>query len=57
VKHEQSFFYDETDSLPSSLFTDSAGVMTMCFKAERLFLKMSVRACIVSGKWQHTTAW
>ncbi len=50
VKHEQSTFYDEADLLSSFLFTDSAGAMTMCFKAERLFSKMSVRACIVSGK-------
>ncbi len=56
VKCEQSPFYHETDLLLSSLFTDSADVMTMCFKAERLFWKMSVRACIMSEKWQHTTA-
>ncbi len=56
VKCEQSTFYNETDSLSSFFFTDSADVMTTCFKAERLFWKMSVRACIVSRKWQCTTA-
>ncbi len=57
VKCKQSTSYDKADLLSSFSFTDSAGAMTMCFKAERLFLKMSVRACIVSGKQQCTTAW
>ncbi len=56
VKREQSTFYNKANLLSSFFFTDSADVMTMCFKAERLFLKMSVRACIASKKWQHTTA-
>ncbi len=56
AKREQSIFYNETDFLSSFLFTDSADAMTMCFKAERLFWKMLVRACIVSEKWQCTTA-
>ncbi len=56
VKRKQSPFYNEADLLSSFLFTDSADVITMCFKAERLFWKMSVKACIVSEKWQHTTA-
>ncbi len=56
VKREQSSFYNEADLLSSFSFTDSADAMTMCFKAERLFWKMSVRACMTSGKWQHTTA-
>jgi len=37
AKRKQSIFYNEIDLLSSFLFTDSAGVMTMCFKAERLF--------------------
>ncbi len=57
VKRERSPFYNETDLLLSFFFTDSASVMTMCFKAERLFWKTSVRACIASGKQQRTTAW
>ncbi len=56
VKRKQSTFYDEADLLSSFPFTDSAGVMITCFKAERLFSKMSVRACIMSEKQQHTTA-
>ncbi len=56
VKCKQSLFYHEADLLSSSFFTDSADVMTTCFKAERLFWKTSVRACIASGKQQHTTA-
>jgi len=55
VKRKQSTFYDEADSLSSFPFTNSAGVMTTCFKAERLFSKTSVRACIVSRKQQCTT--
>jgi len=50
VKREQSTFYNKANLLSSFFFTDSADVMTMCFKAERLFLKMSVRACIASKK-------
>ncbi len=50
VKRKQSTFYDEADLLSSFFFTDSADAMTTCFKAERLFSKMSVRACIASGK-------
>ncbi len=56
VKRKQSTFYDEADLLSSFSFTDSADMMTTCFKAGRLFLKMSVKACIASGKWQCTTA-
>ncbi len=56
VKCKQSTFYDEADLLSSFSFTDSADMITTCFKAGRLFLKTSVRACIVSGKWQCTTA-
>ncbi len=57
VKHDQSFFYNKVDLLSSFSFTDSADAMTTCFKAGRLFWKMSVRACIVSEKQQCTTAW
>jgi len=57
VKCEWSLFYNEADLLSSFFFTDSADAMIMCFKAKRLFWKTSVRACIVSRKWQHTTAW
>ncbi len=57
VKCKQSFFYNEADLLSSFLFTDSADAMTTCFKEGRLFWKTSVKACIVSGKWQRTTAW
>ncbi len=56
AKCKQSPFYNEADLLSSFSFTDSADAMTTCFKAGRLFWKMSVRACIASGKWQCTTA-
>jgi len=37
VKCKQSSFYNKADLLSSFFFTDPAGAMTTCFKAERLF--------------------